>query len=128
MGEDFCLEELQIWKTARRLVREIYRYCPEIENDNFNVYLRRSSVAVLCNITEGYLCSTAGEFRMYLRQAYEDCEEIRGRLSLPEAETYLEESVIDSLHLLCRGMVSEIGRALRNLQQRRKRLTFNDEA
>ena len=47
------LDELHIWKEARNLVKEVYFQFQENENKQFSSMIKRTAMAVLCNIAEG---------------------------------------------------------------------------
>lgn len=110
-------EELHIWKEARNLVKEVYYQSKAIENERFNEMMRRTALAVLSNIAEGYGSGSPKEFRAFLYEAAGCCNEIRNLLCIARYHDYLNEEGIEKLMQNCKGMVMGIGRMLRKMEK-----------
>lgn len=73
-------EDLEIWKMARVLVKEVYEVTRKKEfakDYGLKDQVRRSSVSVMNNIAEGFESRTVNHFINYLGQAKASCGETR---------------------------------------------------
>ena len=73
-------EELEIWKEARRLTREIYRITKtaKIARDfSLAGQIRRAAISIMSNIAEGFERSGLGKFHQFLSTAKASCAELR---------------------------------------------------
>jgi four helix bundle protein len=75
--------DLEVWKAARELRREIYRLAhglPESEKFGLATQLRRAAVSVTANIAEGFGRYSYQERAQFCRQARGSVYEIRDHL------------------------------------------------
>ena len=73
-------EELEIWQTSRRLLKQIYTALASCRDYGFRDQLQRASVSVMNNIAEGFEKSTAKDFAHYLDHAKGSAGEVRSML------------------------------------------------
>jgi four helix bundle protein len=76
-------EDLEIWKEARRLSREIYRLTSGAQfSKDFNLrgQIQSAAVSVMSNIAEGFERDGNQEFGQFLYVAKGSCGEVRSQL------------------------------------------------
>ena len=76
-------EELEIWKEARRLIREIYRITKTSKfSRDFGLaeQIRRAAISIMSNIAEGFERGGNQEFMQFLYIAKGSCGEVRSQV------------------------------------------------
>lgn len=93
-------EDLQTWKIARELTREVYRVS---KNDLFardyglRDQIRRASVSIMSNIAEGFERDGNKEFVNFLSIAKGSSGEIRSQLYVALDQNYISEGEFNSI-------------------------------
>jgi four helix bundle protein len=93
-------EDLQIWKEARRLTRKIYEITKEQPfSKDFGLcdQIRRASVSIMSNISEGYERGGNQEFLQFLSIAKGSCGEVRCQLYIALDQGYSDKAVCEHL-------------------------------
>ncbi len=93
-------EDLEIWKEARGLTREVYDLSkePKFSKDfGLRDQMRRAAVSIMSNIAEGYERGGNQEFVQYLYIAKGSCGEIRSQLYVALDQEYVERRTADNL-------------------------------
>lgn len=108
-------DELHIWKEARNLVKEVYFQLQENENEQFSKMVKRTAMAVLCNIAEGYGSGSQEVFQSFLFEAAGSCREIRDLLEKARSHKYLNEEGIEKVGRTCVEMLVGIKQTLRKM-------------
>ena len=93
-------EDLEIWKEARRLAKEIHIISTETELKNdyrFKDQIKASSGSVMDNIAEGFEWDGNIEFRQFLSIAKGSAGETRSQLFRAFDFAYIEESKFELL-------------------------------
>ena len=104
-------EELEVWQKARQLCRENYRISKQHAFSHDFVLrdqIRKASVSILCNISEGFERSGSREFLQFLSIAKGSAGEIRSQLCIALDQGYIDEDTYFQLSALA----SEVGRML----------------
>jgi len=97
-------EEIDVWKSSRILVKEIYLITGEKAfQKDFNLVdqIRRCAVSVPSNIAEGYERKSNAEFVRYLYIAKGSAGELRTQLYLARDLDYINEVKFDELLKKC---------------------------
>ena len=93
-------EELEIWKTARRLTQEVYALskAPQFSKDyGLRDQMRRASVSIMSNVAEGFERGGNQEFTQYLYVAKASCGEVRSQLYVALDQEYVDQKTRDEL-------------------------------
>src|SRR5215470_18485308 len=100
-------EDLEIWKSARGLAKEIYRLTSDqkfSKDFRFRDQIRSAAVSIMSNIAEGYERSGNQEFVQFLYIAKGSCGEVRSQLYVALDQRYVEPKeatkVIESMKRL----------------------------
>jgi four helix bundle protein len=86
-------EDMEAWRQARVLCREIYRVSGKgsfAKDFGLRDQIRRASVSIMSNIAEGFERSGTGEFIQFLAIAKGSAGEIRSQLYIALDQGYLD--------------------------------------
>ena len=87
-------EELEVWKTSMNLCADIYKLTnTELFAKDYGLkdQIRRASVSVPSNISEGYERDSKKQFLYFLVIAKGSCGELRTQLKIAQLLDYLNE-------------------------------------
>lgn len=101
-------EDIEAWKKARELTREIYRVSrtgPFSKDFALRDQIRRAAVSIMSNIAEGHDRGGTGEFIQFLSTAKGSAAEVKCQLYVALDENYINDSTFAQLSKL----VTEIG-------------------
>lgn len=93
-------EDLDIWKQARQLTRQIYRIskADKFSRDHDLRYqIQRATVSVMSNIAEGFERGGNQEFIQFLYVAKASCGEVRSQFYVALDQGYTEQKQTDEL-------------------------------
>lgn len=93
-------EDLEIWKSARGLAKEIYRLTSDqkfSKDFRFRDQIRSAAVSIMSNIAEGYERSGNQEFVQFLYIAKGSCGEVRSQLYVAADQAYIAQKNCDEL-------------------------------
>lgn len=96
-------EELEVWKEARKLTKEIYEItkAPNFSKDIGLIdQIRRASVSVMSNIAEGFERGSNQEFLQFLYIAKGSSGEVRAQLYVALDQGYVNEEKFSELNKL----------------------------
>lgn len=100
MGAVKVFEDLEVWKEARVLVRQIYKATlnPTFKKDKSLVdQIRRASVSIMANIAEGFDRRSRADFIRYLEYSLGSASEVRNHLYVATDLEYLTEEEFANL-------------------------------
>ena len=109
-------EEIECWKKARELTRQIYKRSGKAafaRDFGLKDQIRRASVSVMSNIAEGYDRSGTAEFIHFLATAKGSAAEVRCQLYVALDQEYIEQSDFNELSELA----AETGRMVGGLMK-----------
>lgn len=92
-GEVHRFEDLNVWKEAMRLARDIYRELKDCKDFGLRDQLQRSTVSIPSNIAEGFERKSNKEFIRFLYIALGSCAELRTQLYIA-----IEANIIEKEH------------------------------
>jgi four helix bundle protein len=92
-------EDLEIWKEARHLTREIYTIskAPHFSKDyGLRGQMQRAAVSIMSNIAEGFERGGNQEFVQFLYIAKGSCGEFRSQLYVALDQSYINQKIADN--------------------------------
>lgn len=87
-------EDLEVWKLAREITKQIYALTKKkafAKDYGLVDQIRRASVSVMSNISEGFERGGNQEFRQFLYVAKGSCGEVRCQLYVALDQNYITE-------------------------------------
>ncbi|HZA53099.1 MAG TPA: four helix bundle protein [Candidatus Udaeobacter sp.] len=93
-------EDLEIWKEARRLTREIYQLTKDSRfSKDFGLsrQIQRAAISIMSNIAEGFEREGNREFIQFLYVAKGSCGEVRSHLYVAIDQSYVAPKNCDDL-------------------------------
>lgn len=118
-------EEIEAWKKARELTREVYRKTSSAifgKDVGLRDQLQRASVSTMANIAEGFDGGSNREFIKFLGYAFRSATEVQSHLYVALDQGYITQRDFDSIYDLtvqAKNLVRGFMRYLRS--QRRAR-------
>ena len=107
-------EEIEAWKKARELTHEIYTVTSAgnfAKDFVLRDQIRRASVSIMSNISEGYERGGNKEFIQFLSVAKGSAGEVRSQLYVANDQGYLTKSEFDRLS----GLAAEVSQIINGL-------------
>ena len=118
-------EDLEIWQLARELVKDVYKLTQKVgfsKDYGLKDQIRRSSVSVMNNISEGFESRTTKRFINYLGHAKGSCGETRSITYVALDCEYISESEFQVLYDRC----TKISRKIQKLSSYLEGFNSND--
>jgi four helix bundle protein len=115
-----CFEDLEIWKEARRLTKEIYRLTsgPKFSKDfSLRGQVQSAAVSVMSNIAEGFERGGNQEFGQFLYVAKGSCGEVRSQLYVAVDQGYVSAKESEELMNSLKRLSSMIGSLINYLKR-----------
>lgn len=97
----YRFENLEVWKLARSFTNEIYttsQAFPKTEMFCLTTQIRRASLSVLLNISEGSSRNSDQEFIRFLRIALSSAHEVAAALYIALDLSYIDKQCFDMLY------------------------------
>ena len=94
-------EDIEAWKKARLLVRDIYKLCnPQNYQKDYNLIdqTRKSAVSIMSNIAEGFARRTSKEFINFLTIAHASAAEVQSHLYIAFDQKYISPTEFSALY------------------------------
>jgi len=104
-------EELEVWKAGMELCSSIYALTnSELFSKDFGLkdQIRRSSISVPSNISEGFERDSKKQFLYFLVIAKGSCGELRTQLKIASNLKYISEQEYDKLNLECLSVSKQL--------------------
>jgi len=114
-------EEIESWKSARELTKEIYSIT---RTENFSKdwglkdQIRRASISIMANTAEGYDSGSDKSFINFLNYAYRSASEVQSLLYVALDQKYILKRKFDQLFAECHKIKSLIGGLIKYLSKK----------
>ena len=122
-------EEIESWKLARELTKEIYRVT---KLNNFSKdfglkdQIQRASVSILANtclptgtVSEGFDSGSDKSFINFLNYSYRSASEVQSLLYVVLDQKYISKTEFDFLYVKCKDIKNLIGGLIQYLKKKR---------
>jgi four helix bundle protein len=113
-------EDLEIWKEARCLTREIYKLskAANLSKDyGLRDQMRRAAVSIMSNIAEGFERGGNQEFIQFLYIAKASCGELRSELYVAVDQEYVDQKTASAVLLSLRRLAVMIKHLIDHLKR-----------
>lgn len=124
----FGFERLEVWESARELVRKIYqlisRDFPKMETYGLSNQIARAAVSVSSNVAEGSASNYPRDNGMMLNSAIKSLNEVVSQLFNSKDLNYITEEQFKELYQFC----DELNRrlfSLRNYHSQKSKKIYN---
>lgn len=94
-------EDIEAWKEARSLVKEIYYLFADNRDFSFRDQIQRASISVMTNIAEGFDRGSNKEFCQFLVIARGSVSEVKSLSYAAQDIGYLDQASVKNLHDKC---------------------------
>lgn len=94
-------EEIEAWKVARELTREIYHSTAQAgfaKDFGLRDQVQRASVSIMANIAEGFDGRSNQEFIHFLGYAFRSATEVQSHLYVALDQGYIDKGRFDQLY------------------------------
>jgi four helix bundle protein len=116
-------EEIEVWQKSRNFTKEVYNISKQntfYKDLGLREQIRRASVSIMSNISEGFERNGKKEFLQFLSIAKGSAGEVRSHLYVAYDQEYLIKEKFDELIIV----VTEISRMLNGLMNYLKNSTY----
>jgi len=105
-------EDLEIWKAARLLARQVYKDFNSIKDFGFCNQIQRCSVSVMNNISEDFCRNGDKEFHQFLNIAKGSCGELKSMYYLAEDIQYINSALAEERRASANQLMNGIGKLM----------------
>jgi len=115
-------EEIESWKLARELTKEIYRVT---KLNNFSKdfglknQIQRASVSIMANISEGFDSGSDKSFINFLNYSYRSASEVQSLLYVVLDQKYISKNEFDFFYGKCKDIKNLIGGLIQYLKKKK---------
>lgn len=115
-GKNRSFEDLEVWQSARALVKHIYESSQCLKDYSFRDQITRASVSIINNIAEGHERSSNKEFIRFLKIAKGSCGEVRSMLLLSTDLKYMTNEKSQELIEQCYSISRQLSGFIKYLE------------
>ena len=109
-------EDIESWKEARMLVKEIYQLFANVKDYGFRDQIQRAAISVMSNIAEGFDRSSNKEFIQFLVIARGSVSEVRSLSYAAMDIGYLDKNTFSDISEHCFKLTNLINGFIRYLR------------
>ena len=113
-------EELEIWKSARILTKQVYLDFQENKDFEFRNQVQRCAISLMNNIAEGFCRYGDKEFHHFLNFAKASCGELKSMYYLAEDIGYVNISIVKERRMAANQLMHGIGKFMAYLRKPNK--------
>lgn len=110
-------EDIESWKEARELVKDIYRHFKGIKDYSFRDQIQRASISIMSNISEGFDRGTNKEFIQFLIIARGSVSEVKSLNYAALDIGYIDKVTFDRISDRCFRLNNLINGFIRYLKK-----------
>ena len=124
-------EDIEAWKTARRLTNSIYAHSNLAGfNKDFGLrdQIRRASVSVMSNIAEGFESRTDVQFINFLGMARASAGEVRAQLYVALDQKYITEEQFKDTYATAETCARQIANFIKYLESNPRPRRISDDS
>ena len=113
-------EELEVWKSSIELCADIYKLTnTDLFSKDYGLkdQIRRASVSVPSNISEGYERDSKKQFLYFLVIAKGSCGELRTQLKIAHVLNYITEDEYQLINNKALSTIKQLGGFIKYLKQ-----------
>jgi four helix bundle protein len=114
-------EDIEAWKEARELVKEIYEAFTHIKDYGFKDQIQRAVISIMSNIAEGFDRGTNREFIQFLIISRGSVSEVKSLCYAALDLGYLDKDVFDKIQERCLKLTNLLNGFIRYLKQSPRR-------
>lgn len=89
-------EDLEIWKLAREIVKDIYADFRDNKDFEFRNQITSAGISVMNNISEGFSRESIREFHQFLNIAKGSLGEIKNMYYIGEDQKYIDSNIAEN--------------------------------
>lgn len=115
-------EEIESWKLARELTKEIYRVTKlKYFSKDFGLkdQIQRASVSIMANVSEGFDSGTDKSFVNFLNYSCRSASEVQSLLYIALDQEYISKYEFELLYMKCKDIKNLIGGLIQYLKKKK---------
>ncbi len=115
-------EEIESWELTRELTKEIYRVTKlnNLSKDfGLKDQIRRASVSIMANISEGFDSGPDKSFINFLNYSYRSASEVQSLLYVVLDQEYISKIEFEFLYGKCKDIKNLIGGLIQYLKKKK---------
>lgn len=117
-----CFEDIESWKEARKLVKEIYSYFANVKDYSFRDQIQRAALSIMSNIAEGFDRGSNKEFIQFLIISRGSVSEVKSLSYAVIDIGYIDEKTFNNISEQCfklKNLLNGFIRYLRSSNRKR---------
>ena len=109
-------EDLEIWKLAREIVKDIYSDFHSNRDFEFRTQITSAGISVMNNISEGFSRESKKEFHQFLNIAKGSTGEIKNMYYIGEDQNYIDSNLAEQRRERCEKEKNMIAKFMKHLK------------
>jgi four helix bundle protein len=114
-------EDLEIWTSARELVKLIYSDFRSLNDFTFKNQITGAGISIMNNISEGFCRHSDAEFRQFLNIAKGSSGEVKNMYYVAEDLGYVSSGIADARREKCQKLIFGTGKLMSYLKPKNKK-------
>ena len=114
-------EDIEAWKEARFLVREIYGLFREVRDYSFRDQIQRAAISVMSNIAEGFDRGSNREFIQFLVVSRGSVSEVKSLAYAALDIGYIDQEAFSNISSRCHRLTNLINGFIRYLRSSQRK-------